>query len=89
MDDDDFALEGEAAGWCFGVSSMCAVLGSTRSLLLDSGSDEHLCSPKFADLNPTDPDKSLLKLKDEQQNDLTGAIRWETCDGSYSHIPCC
>ena len=50
---------------------MCAVLESTRSLLLDSGSDEHLCSPKFADLIPTDPDRSLLKLKDVQQNDLT------------------
>ena len=50
---------------------MCAVLGSTGSLLLDSGSDEHLCSPKFADLIPTDPDTSLLKLKDVQQNDLT------------------
>ena len=52
---------------------MCAVLGlgSTGSLLLDSGSDEHLCSPKFADLIPTDPDRSLLKLEDVQQNDLT------------------
>ena len=62
---------GEAStGWCFGLSSMCAVLGSTGSLLLDSGSDEHLCTPKFADLIPTGPDRSLLKLKDVQQNDL-------------------
>ena len=33
MDDVDFALDAEgdetSAGWCFGVSSMCAVLGST------------------------------------------------------------
>ena len=50
---------------------MRAVLESTRSLLLDSGSDEHLCSPKFAELIPTDPDRSLLKLKDVHQNDLT------------------
>ena len=74
-DDDDFAMDAEgdetSAGWCFGVSSMCAVLGSTGSLLLDSGSDEHLCSAKFADLIPTDPDRSLLKLKDVQQNDPT------------------
>ena len=73
MDDDDFALDPEGhetlTGWCLGVSSM--VLGSIGSLLLDSGSDEHLCSPKFADLIPTDPDRSLLKLKDVQQNDLT------------------
>ena len=53
MGDDDFALDAEgdeaSAGWCFGVSSMCAVLGSTGSLLLDSARNEHLCSPKFAD----------------------------------------
>ena len=104
MDDDDFVMEGEgdeaSGGWCFGVSSMCAVLGSTGSLLLDSGNDEHLCSPKFADLIPTDPDRSLLKLKDVQQNDLTisgqqtvpllvGPLGGRTCDGSYCHIPCC
>ena len=77
MDVDDLVMDAEAdetsAGWCFGVSSMCAVLGlgSTGSLLLDSGSDEHLCSPKFADLISTDPDRSLLKLRDVQQNDLT------------------
>ena len=39
-DDDDFAMDAEgdetSTGWCFGVSSMCAVLGSTGSLLLDS-----------------------------------------------------
>ena len=39
-DDDDFAMDAEgdetSIGWCFGVSSMCAVLGSTGSLLLDS-----------------------------------------------------
>ena len=34
------------------VFRACAVLGSTRSLLLDSGSDEHLCTAKFADLIP-------------------------------------
>ena len=75
MDIDDFVLDAErddaSTGFCLGVSSMCAVLGSTGSLLLDSGSDEHLCSPKFADLIPTGPDRSLLKLKDVQQNDLT------------------
>ena len=32
-------------GWCFALASMCAVVGSTCSLLLDSGSDEHLCTP--------------------------------------------
>ena len=57
-------------GWCFALSSMCAVVGSTGSLLLDSGSDEHLCTPKFADLIPTSRDRSPLKLKDVQQNDL-------------------
>ena len=45
-------------------------MGSTVSLLLDSGSDEHLCSPKFADLILTGPDRSPLKLKNVQQNDL-------------------
>ena len=44
--------------------------GSTGSLVPDSGSDEHLCTPKFADLIPTSRDRSLLKLKDVQQNDL-------------------
>ena len=57
-------------GWCFGVSRMSAVLESTGSLLLDSGSDEHLCTSKFADLIPMGPDRSLLQLKDVQQNDL-------------------
>ena len=45
-------------------------MGSTGSLLLDSGSHEHLCTPKFADLFPTGPDRSPLKLKAVQQNDL-------------------
>ena len=56
--------------------------------------DEHSCTPKFADLVPTGPDRSPLNLKDVQQNDLaisgqktvpmlvgpTGAIscRWES-----------
>ena len=39
-------------GWCFDVSNQCAAVGSTGSLLLDSGSDEHLCAPKFADFIP-------------------------------------
>ena len=29
-----------------------------------------MCTPKFADLIPTSPDRSLLKLKDVLQNDL-------------------
>ena len=37
---------------------------------MDSGSDEHLCTPKFADLIPTSRDRSPLKLKDVQRNDL-------------------
>ena len=49
---------------------MCAVVGSPGSLLLDSGSDEHMCTSKFADLIPTSRDGSPLKLKDVQQNDL-------------------
>ena len=32
--------EGQSLGWCFGVSSLCAAVGSTGSLLLDSGSNE-------------------------------------------------
>ena len=55
-----------STGWCVAVTSLCAVVGPTGSLLLDSGSDEHLCTPKFADFIPT----SSLKLKDVQQNDL-------------------
>ena len=47
--------EEESLGWCFAVTSLCAAVGSTGSLLLDSGSDEHLCTPKFADLIPTSP----------------------------------
>ena len=66
----DIERDEASTGWCFGLSIMCAVLGSTGSLLLDSGSDEHLCTPKFADLIPWGPDRSLLKLKDVQQNDL-------------------
>ena len=62
--------EGESLGWCFAVTSLCAVAGSTGSLLLDSGSDEHLCTPKFADLIPTGWDRRPLKLKDVQQNEL-------------------
>ena len=53
------------------ASMLCAAVGSTGSLLLDSGSDEHLCTPKFADLLTTGPDCRLLKRKDVQQNDLT------------------
>ena len=49
---------------------MLAVVGSTDSLLLDSGSDEHLCIPKFAELISTSLDRSTLKLKDVQQNGL-------------------
>ena len=59
-----------STGWCFALTSMCAVVGSTGSLLLDSGSDEHLCTPKVADLIPTSRDRSPLELKDVQQNDL-------------------
>ena len=59
-----------STGWCFAVASMCAVVGPTGSLLLDSGSGEHLCTPKFADSIPTGPDRSPLKLKNEQQTDL-------------------
>ena len=44
--------------WCFAVASVCAAVGSTGSLFLDSGSDEHLCTPKFADLIPTGLDRS-------------------------------
>ena len=56
-----------STGWCFAVTSTCAAVGSTGSLLLDSGSDEHLCTPTFADLIPTSCDRSPLKLKDVQQ----------------------
>ena len=59
-----------STGWCFALTSMCAVVGSTGSLLLDSGSDEHLCTLKFADLIPTSRDRSPLKVKDVQQNEL-------------------
>ena len=55
--------EGELLGWCFGVTSLCAAAGSTGSLLLDIGSDEHLCTPKFADLISATPDRSLLKAQ--------------------------
>ena len=43
--------------WCF-------------AFLLESGSDEHLCTPKFADLISTSRDRSPLKLKDVQKNVL-------------------
>ena len=33
-------------------------------------SDEHLCTRKVANLSPTGPNRSPLKLKDVQQNDL-------------------
>ena len=49
---------------------MCAVVGSTCPLLLDCGSDEHLCTPNFPELIPTSRDHSSLKLKDVQQGDL-------------------
>ena len=58
-----------STGWCSTLTSMCAVVGSTGSLL-DSGSDEHLCILNFADLITTSRDRSLFKLKDVQQNDL-------------------
>ena len=69
VDDDVMGTEDDetSTGWCFGVTSLCAAVDS---LLLDSGSDEHLWTPKFADLIPTIPDRSSLKLKDVQQNDL-------------------
>ena len=59
-----------STAWCFAVTSLCAAVGSTGSLLLGCGSGEHLCTPKFADLIPTGRDRSPLKLKDVQQNDL-------------------
>ena len=59
-----------STGLCLTLTSMCAVVGSTGCLLLDCGSDEHLCTPKFADLISTSRDHSSLKLKDVQQNDL-------------------
>ena len=72
VDDDVMGTEDDETptGWCFGVTSLCAAVGSTGSLFLDSGSDEHLCTPKFADLITTGPDRSPFKLKDVQQNDL-------------------
>ena len=57
-----------STSWCFAATRLCAAVGSTGSLLLDSGSDEHLCTPKFDDFIPTGPDRSPLKLKDVQQN---------------------
>ena len=57
-----------STGWCFALTSVCAVVGSTDSLLLDSGSDEHLCTPKFAELIPTSRDHS--PVTDVHQNDL-------------------
>ena len=72
VDDDVMVTEDDetSTGWCFGFTSLCAAVGSTGSLLLDSGSDEHLRTPKFADLIPTSTDHSSLKLKDVQQNEL-------------------
>ena len=89
-----------STGWCFALTSMCAVVGSTGSLLLDSGSDEHLCTPKFADLIPTSRDRSPLKLKDVQQNDLVisgqktvpmlvGPTGGKHATGGNGHIPSC
>ena len=53
MEVDDAVMgtgDGETStGWWFALTSTCAVVGSTGSLLLDSGSDEHLRTPKFAD----------------------------------------
>ena len=43
---------------------MCAAVGSTDSLLPKSGSDDHVCAPKFADLLSTGPDRNTLKLKE-------------------------
>ena len=59
-----------STGWCFALTSMCAVVGSTGCLLLESGNNELWCTPKFAHLIPTSRDRSPLKLKDVQQNDL-------------------
>ena len=49
VDDAVMGTEDDEAsmGLCFAVTSLCAAVGSTGSLLLDSGSDEHLCTPKF------------------------------------------
>ena len=74
MEVDDVVMRTEddetSTSWCLDLTSKCAVVGSTGSLLLDSKSNEHLCTPKFADLISTSPDRSPLKLKDVQQNDL-------------------
>ena len=65
MEVDDVAMrtgdDETSTGWCFAVASMCAA---------DSGSDEHLCTPKFADSIYTSRDHSPFRLKDVQQNDL-------------------
>ena len=72
VDDALMGTEDEEAStaWCCADTSVCAIVGSAGSLLLDSGSDEHLCTPKFADLIPTGQDRSPFKLKDVQRNDL-------------------
>ena len=44
-----------STGWCFALTSMCVVVGLTGSLLLDSGSDDHLIT--------TSPDRSPSSSK--------------------------
>ena len=69
----------QVEGWCSSSLTHCRRRDAnwrrrnvdwTGSLLLDSGSDEHLCTPKFAELIPTSRDRGPLKVKDVQQNDL-------------------
>ena len=86
MEVDDVVMRtGDAetsTGWCFALTSMSPVVGSTGSLLLDSGSDAHLCTPKFADLITTSRDRSPLKLKDVQPSIWVLVVaRWRRSAG--------
>ena len=43
-----------STAWCFSVTSLCAAVGSTGSLLLDNGSDE-LVHTEVCGLDPDGP----------------------------------
>ena len=89
--------EGKSLGWCFGVASLCAAVGSTGSLLLDSGGDELSCTPKFADTDRNKPGPQLPQTQGKQHELAInrpkdrahdgGTGRWETVAGDNGHVP--
>ena len=88
VDEDVMGTEDDKTStvWCFGVTSLCAAVGS-------EGCDEHLCTPKFADLISTSPDRSPTKRPGDLRSENCTHVGWtdrrQAGQGGNGHIPSC